>query len=182
MVRTKPEQSSVALRESSRTERRPVASCACPASRAPSIEATRRKSMRARSCSPAREWEILDSSPALLRGERAVTASHAAVSSDRAQTWPPSRLRRPRLLAQHLAARVQLVALGKGSLDLGGVALHVPAGVGHKPRQGLTDARVARLVRLEEVLDERLASSRMLLLHDHLGGRDLHLVVHVVEQ
>src|SRR6266850_7689916 len=103
MVRTKPEQSSFALRESSRTDRRPVAACACPASRAPSIEASRRKSMRARSCSPAEECGILDSLPTLLPGKRAVrTLSNGAAK-------PPSAAR---LFPQDLAARVQLVALG----------------------------------------------------------------------
>src|SRR4030088_3511977 len=132
MVRTKPEQSSVALRESSRTDRSPVAACACPARRAPSIEARRRKSMRARSCSPAEQCGILDSSPAHLPGKRAVQG-------------PPNRAAAvvPRLLAQYLASRVQLVPLGKGRLDLGGIAFHVPAGVGEQPRKGLPDARIA---------------------------------------
>src|SRR4051812_18283638 len=101
MTRTNPEQSSVARGESTRTGAAPAAAWARPARRAPRSDATIRKSMRTARWPPA-------SGEGILR---------------------LARRGRERLLPDDLAPRVQLVAGGERRLDLGGVALHVPARV-----------------------------------------------------
>src|SRR5438067_2800238 len=86
------------------------------------------------------------------------------------------------LLACQLSARVELVTLRQGRLDLRRIAFDIPAGIREQPGQGLAHAGVVSFVRLEKMLDQRLASDRILLPGDHLRRGDLHLVVHVVEK
>src|SRR2546427_10963 len=152
MTRTNPEQSSVAPRESWWTDRSPVAAWACSASRAPSMEARSSRTMRAGRCSPAR------------RGGTPAVHSRTELTGER-------------LLPDDLAPGVELVAWRQGRLDLGRVALHVPAGIGQETRERFPDPRVASFVRFQEMLDHRLAAGGLLLLYDHLRRPDLHLLL-----